>query len=79
MTEVVFYKNQLENLVHVIRSPLVVLSLACESLMGLARDKDFTINPDKADEYTESLDLIQSSIKRINETVSEIQKNIESQ
>ncbi len=79
MTESVFYKNQLENLVHVIRSPLVVLSLACESLMGLARDKDLTINPDKADEYTESLGLIQSSIKRINETVSEIQKNIESQ
>ncbi len=79
MTEVVFYKNQLENLVHVIRSPLVVLSLACDSLMTLSRDKHLTINSDKADEYKESLDLIQSSIKRINETVSEIQKNIESQ
>lgn len=76
MTEVISYKKQLENLVHMIRSPLVVLSLASEGIIALSKSKDITVSSDKMDEYTESLNLMQSSIKRLNDTVEKVQKNI---
>ena len=62
----VTYKDQLENLIHSMRSPLIVLTLASDSLMALINDKELTVNSEKVDEYMESLDLIRSSIKRMN-------------
>lgn len=76
MPEVVSYKDQLENFVHMIRSPIVVLSLASESLIALYKDKNITISASKVDEYTELLNLIQSSIKRLNDALREAQENI---
>lgn len=76
MPEVVSYKDQLENFLHIIRSPIVVLSLASESLIALYKDKNITISASKVDEYTESLNLIQSSIKRLNDALREAQENM---
>ena len=72
----VTYKDQLENLIHSMRSPLIVLTLASDSLMALINDKELTVNSEKVDEYMESLDLIRSSIKRMNTYISNVDETL---
>lgn len=76
MIDKVPYKDQLENLIHSMRSPLIVLTLAADNLMTLIKDENLTINPDKVDEYMESLDLIRSSTKRMNTYISNVDETL---
>lgn len=70
------YKDQLENLLHGIRSPLVVLSMASENIVTLTETKEIVVSPDKVDEYNELLNFLQSSVKRLNGALSQAQENL---
>jgi len=76
MTNTEFYKDQLENLIHVMRSPLVTLSLAAKTLTATCENKSININLKEDERYVESLDLIRSSVAKLNKYINVVDRKL---
>lgn len=73
MSNAEFYKTQLEELVHVLSTPLATMNLASRTLKEFSNDLKSICN---SEEFSISLELIQSSIRKINQYISDVDVKI---
>lgn len=73
MKDAEFYKTHLEELIHFMRTSLTTLSLASKTLAELSNDGNVL---NTSEEFSTSLELIQSSVRKISQYVDNVDNKI---